>query len=78
MGGGDRRRKKGDMRKEGRGGGVDLGMGDPRPDVVFAVSIRHLDATVQHVIFRVVSSCCSLANFRLEQTITISHSGYLR
>lgn len=68
VGGGDRERMTGGTRKGmGRGGVVGGGLGDPRPDVEHRFQTFHL-----------VSSRCLLLNFKLKQTVTISHSGYLR
>lgn len=56
------------------------GSGDPRPDVdccfQHSEAVRHLDTAVPNAIFYLVSSCCLLSNFKLDQTITISHCSY--
>lgn len=59
----DGRNEEGD----GAGGCCGGGLGDPRPDVEHRFQTFHL-----------VSSRCLLLNFKLKQTVTISHSGYLR
>lgn len=71
-----------EQRSGGRGLGLEWrsrvgGLGDPRPDVerCFQPSVdsRHLSTAVPQAIFDPASSCYLLSNFKLEQTITVSH-----